>query len=134
MVDNLHLNIDKTNLLYISQFGSYGTSEWIENISDIDIGVLVSSLDKLDYSLEYVLQDYFKELYNYDNVNITIIELDINNQLARNIICGKTFYSILEEKELKYKSLYLTKSTLLQREYYHDICLEKAKEDLFNLW
>lgn len=121
------------NLLYISQFGSYGTIEWKKDISDIDIGIIVEDMEKLDFSLEYEVEDYFKELYKYENVNVTVVEFDIENQLVRNIICGKTFYSKIDEEELKYKAIYLTRISEKQRAYYDDLMLEKAKEGL-EIW
>lgn len=129
-----NFNVDDENIIYISQFGSYGTNEWIENISDIDIGVIVKSLSNLDYSLEDRLIDYFKEEYQYPIVNVTLVEYDLDNKLTRNIVCGKTLYSTIDEKDIKKKCLYIEKSVNVQRTYYELGKLEILKNEVNNLW
>ncbi|MGL5149749.1 MAG: nucleotidyltransferase domain-containing protein [Clostridium sp.] len=123
-----------SNVMYISQFGSYGTEEWIDGISDIDIGVIVNSLSNLDYSLEDKLVEYFKEQYKYNIVNITIVEYDLDNKLTRNIICGKTIYSSLDEKYIKKKCVYIEKSVAGQRNYYEMSRLKLLKSEVNNIW
>lgn len=63
MLNNLDFNIKNNNILYISQFGSFGTSEWIQNISDIDIGVILKSFHDIDFSLEDFLTSKFEKIY-----------------------------------------------------------------------
>lgn len=128
------LIINDSNILYISQFGSYGTEEWIKDISDIDIGIIVKSLSELDYSLEDRLIEYFKEKYKYPIINITIAEYDLDNKLSRNIICGKTLYSVIDEKNIKKRCLYIEKSVREQRTYYELSKLEVLKNEVNSLW
>ena len=128
------LNLNDNNVLYISQFGSYGTCEWIKDRSDIDIGVIVKSLSELDLSLEDELVDYFKKIYNYNNVNITIVNYDLENRLTRNIICGKTIYSQIDEKQLKKYCCYVEREVHNQRTYYELSRMEYLKNEVKNLW
>lgn len=128
------LEINDLNILYISQFGSYGTDEWVKNISDIDIGVVVNSLENLDFELEDKLIAYFKKFYDYDIINITIVKYDLEDKLTRNIICGKTLYSKLNEKDIKRLCLYIEKTVQYQRNYYELGKLEKLKIEVENLW
>lgn len=128
------LEINDLNILYISQFGSYGTDEWVKNISDIDIGVVVNSLENLDFELEDKLIAYFKKVYDYDIINITIVEYDLEDKLTRNILCGKTLYSKLNEKDIKRLCLYIEKTVQYQRNYYELGKLEKLKIEVENLW
>ena len=126
--------INDSNIIYISQFGSYGTEEWIENVSDIDIGVIVNSLSSLNYLLEDKLIEHFRNEYKYNIVNITIVEYDLENKLTRNIICGKTIYSNIDEKHIKKKCLYIEKSVSEQRSYYEMSKLKSLKDEVSNLW
>lgn len=126
--------INDENIIYISQFGSYGTSQWKENFSDIDIGVIVKSLDDLDFTLEDTLKDLFIKEYNYSDIQITIVILDLNQRLVRNIICGKTLFSKLDEKSLKYESLYIEKNWGYYIDYYEIKKLEKLKHEVSELW
>lgn len=128
------LNINDNNIIYISQFGSYGTCDWINGVSDIDIGVIVNSLNELDFDLEDKLIDYYRNKYNYDNVNITIVEYDLENRLTRNIICGKTEYSKIDEKELKKYCCYIERTVHSQRVYYEINKMEHLKNEVKNLW
>ena len=130
----MDFEINDSNITYISQFGSYGTNEWIKNISDIDIGVIVVSVQELDYYLEDKLINHFKSVYNYDNINITFTTYDLDNKLARNIICGKTIYSTFDEKELKRRCLNIEKVVCNQRNYYEMKKLQKLKSEVSNLW
>lgn len=128
------LEINDSNILYISQFGSYGTDEWVKNISDIDIGVVVNSLENLDFELEDKLIAYFKKVYDYDIINITIVKYDLEDKLTRNILCGKTLYSKLNEKDIKRLCLYIERTVQYQRNYYELGKLEKLKIEVENLW
>lgn len=128
------LEINDSNILYISQFGSYGTDEWVKNVSDIDIGVVVNSLENLDFELEDKLIAYFKKVYDYDIINITIVKYDLEDKLTRNIICGKTLYSKLNEKDIKRLCLYIERTVQYQRNYYELGKLEKLKIEVENLW
>lgn len=128
------LKLNDDNVLYISQFGSYGTCEWVKDISDIDIGVIVNSLTELDFDLEDKLADYFKKIYNYNNVNVTIVSFDVENRLTRNIICGKTLYSVIDEKDLKKHCCYIERKVHNQRTYYEAGMMEHLKNEVNNLW
>lgn len=129
-----NLKIDDSNIIYISQFGSYGTSEWISGISDIDIGIVVKHLDDINPYLEDEMKQYFEQEYSYNNVNITFAEFDIESKLLRNIICGKTVYSTFDEKTMKRKCLYIENSVQYQRTYYELGKLECLRNEVNDLW
>lgn len=133
-MDYIDLVSRDSNILYISQFGSYGTSERVENVSDIDIGIILKSFEDINFALEDNLINIFKKIYNYDDVNITIVELNIDDKLTRNIICGKTLYSTFGEKTLKRQCLNIEKNVSKQRDYYEHIKLQKLKKEVFELW
>lgn len=133
-MDYINLASNDSNILYISQFGSYGSIDWVENVSDIDIGVILNSMEDLDFSLEDNLISIFREVYNYSNVNITVVEMNLDDKLTRNIICGKTLYSTIDEKTLKRQCLYIEKSVSKQRSYYEYIKLQKVKNEVSELW
>lgn len=130
----INFEVEDSNIIYISQFGSYGTEEWVEYVSDIDIGVVVNSLEELDCTLEDRLTNDFKKMYKYDNINITIVEYDLDVKLVRNIICGKTIFSRINEKDIKTECLYIEKMVQKQREYYEAAKLEKLKDEVNELW
>ena len=114
-MDYINLASNDSNILYISQFGSYGSIDWVENVSDIDIGVILNSMEYLDFSLEDNLINIFREVYNYSDVNITIVEMNLDDKLTRNIICDRTLYSTIDEKTLKRQCLYIEKSVSNQK-------------------
>lgn len=128
------INFNDSNIVYMSQFGSYGTSEWIKGVSDIDIGVIVRSLNEINPYLEDRIKQHFIKEYKYDNVNITFVELNLENKLSRNIICGKTLYSTFDEKSMKGKCLYIEGTVQYQRKYYELGKLEHLKNEVNNLW
>lgn len=127
-------NFNDANIVYISQFGSYDTEEWIEGVSDIDIGVVVKSLNNIEPYLEDNIKMCFQKEYNYDIVNVTFVELDYDSKLCRNIICGKTLYTTINEKDAKRECLYIENITGFQRRYYEISKLEQLRNEVNNLW
>jgi len=94
--------IGKINgVVAVSQFGSYGTEDWIKGRSDIDLAVVVAPNitfnDTLD--MEDKLIDIFREYYEYDNIHLTFIFFkDFASKYARIAVDSEVKFIVDEDR------------------------------------
>jgi len=90
-----YLRNNGSKILYASYIGSYGTEDWLENISDIDIVVIV---DKKPRRLPIL-----------DNIDIIILTLEeLNNidiVLAINIVFSKPVIDVIDLRKIIKKKI-----------------------------
>ncbi len=105
------LKICNKNIISMAVIGSYNTEYWRENISDIDILVLLNK--KIDVSLEFDLEDeltpILEEYFNYNNIHLTFLYLnDFEHPLALEYIKSNDKLVFDNEKEIDFR-LYINK-------------------------
>ncbi|MBM7872035.1 putative nucleotidyltransferase [Clostridium pascui] len=98
------------NVISLTLFGSYNTSFWNKERSDIDILVLVKHLD---FDLECKLEDYYypllKEYFEHDNIHFTFIALNNFDTVFADIYIDFTD-KVIFDMELHYDFLlYISK-------------------------
>lgn len=105
------LKICNKNIISMVVIGSYNTEYWRENISDIDILVLLNK--KIDVSLEFDLEDelipILEKYFNYDNIHLTFLYInDFEHPLALEYIKSNDKLVFDNEKEIDFR-LYINK-------------------------
>ena len=105
------LKIYNKNIISMVVIGSYNTEYWRENISDIDILVLLNK--KIDVSLEFDLEDelipILEKYFNYDNIHLTFLYInDFEHPLALEYIKSNDKLVFDNEKEIDFR-LYINK-------------------------
>lgn len=105
------LKIRNKNIISMAVIGSYNTEYWRENISDIDILVLLNK--KIDVSLEFDLEDelipVLEKYFNYNNIHLTFLYLnDFEHPLALEYIKSNDKLVLDNEKEIDFR-LYVNK-------------------------
>lgn len=106
-----NLKICNKNIISMAVIGSYNTEYWKENVSDIDILVLLNK--KIDVSLEFDLEDeltpILEEYFNYNNIHLTFLYLnDFEHPLALEYIKSNDKLVFDNEKEIDFR-LYINK-------------------------
>lgn len=106
-----NLKICNKNIVSMAVIGSYNTEYWKENVSDIDILVLLNK--KIDVSLEFDLEDeltpILEEYFNYNNIHLTFLYLnDFEHPLALEYIKSNDKLVFDNEKEIDFR-LYINK-------------------------
>ena len=105
------LKICNKNIISMSVIGSYNTEYWRENISDIDILVLLNK--KIDVSLEFDLEDeltpILQKYFNYNNIHLTFLYMkDFEHPLALEYITSNDKLVFDKEREVDFR-LYVNK-------------------------
>ena len=118
---------EKYKVEYMSVFGSYGTENWKKGVSDIDIGIIHKDIID-EYCFEEEIFPILKTYFNYEIINLTYLEKDINDFLYMNIICGETLFSKENPKELKYEVLDFYNDNGYYVELYTKLQLEKRRK------
>ena len=88
-------------LVSISQFGSYGTENWIENKSDIDLVVITAPNKNFMFTLkiEDDILELSKKFYKYNDIHLTFVLFnEFSNKYARIAVDSDSKFIIDDEK------------------------------------
>lgn len=99
-------------IIALCEFGSYGTNDWIEGRSDIDllviVGPKVTFLDTIN--IEDEINEIAKDFYKYDKIHLNFLLFnDFANKYARIAVDSDNKY-ILDEKRWYDFNHYVLKS------------------------
>lgn len=99
-------------IIALCEFGSYGTNDWIEGRSDIDllviVGPKVTFLDTIN--IEDGINEIAKDFYKYDKIHLNFLLFnDFANKYARIAVDSDNKY-ILDEKRWYDFNHYVLKS------------------------
>lgn len=88
-------------LVSICQFGSYGTEYWRENMSDIDLVVVMAPYKDFMYTLkiEDDIVELSKKFYKYNDIHLTFVLFnEFSNKYARIAVDSDNKFIIDDEK------------------------------------